>query len=127
MSRNQRTPEPDRPQRTPRAPDLGVILGRRLSKRLQAWNAVQAKWVRAVTGYELIIATEYPDIQDAVAAVTAPGGVVYIPAGTYNATTPTKYSGNLLIATAGVRLVGDGPSTTILQAPANANPMLSIP
>ncbi len=103
-----------------------------LKRRLQSWDG--AKWVRAVTGYELFIATDYADIQLAVdaASAAATGGVVYVPGATYNESSTPKYSGNLIVNAPGktIRIIGDGAGSTILQAPStgpnNDKPMLSL-
>ncbi|MBI5709540.1 MAG: right-handed parallel beta-helix repeat-containing protein [Candidatus Eisenbacteria bacterium] len=60
-------------------------------------------------------ARDFPSLQDAVNAIPSPGGVVYLPAGSYSPRTVPAFNPPLVLPhNRGVRLVGDGIGATIL-------------
>lgn len=69
---------------------------------------------------EVIDASKYPDLQAALDAVPASGGVVQIPAGEFRITKP------LVLSRAETRIVGAGTATKILNANTEGKPALIV-
>lgn len=80
-------------------------------------------WVRG--GSTWINAKDYPTIQAAVDAVPSTGGTVYIPAGTYTASTVPAFAG-VTLSTAGTVLQGEGWGNTILSTTSTTAHLVSI-
>ena len=83
------------------------------------WRSLGDSWVNA---------RDYPTLQSAVDSLPAAGGVVFIPAGTYNATSsPTTYVPPLTLPNGKrVRLIGAGTERTILSSSDVTKDMVKI-
>ena len=81
-------------------------------------GATRRKGTPVTAAPHWINASDFASIQDAVDRLSATGGTVYIPKGTYDKNSVPAYEGGLLLPNQSkpVHLVGDGPGLTILKA-----------